>query len=422
MISNDILMIGGTCMNTSRQNTQQRIILPAAALLLALLMALASPYGAHAANLVGPSLNATLLYYEPIPASPGSVLDVYIQIANDGDIAKDVVVRFHDNDPFSLDSEMERVKTTGSIPGQENFLVKYKVRVDEDASPGTSYLKLELSVGNTANVQTFLLPIDVTGSTISLGLASVDFTPETIAPGSTGELSITLQNNADIKVTSGTISLGLSDLDIVPVSGSNIRRFPEIPSGDSHTFTFKLAPSPSMAPGIYKIPVTVAYKDQTGASYSQDGFVGMSVGADPELLIYVEQSSVDSKTFEGEVVVKFVNKGLTGVKLLEMEVLPSDKVTVTSESSKIYIGNIDVDDYESGNFNVKLTDDAASLPIRISYRDALNRPYEQRVDLKLMTSNANGDSSSRWYIWVFVIVIIGAAVWYFMKRQRKTGK
>ena len=58
---------------------------------------------------VGSALDATLLYYQPVPAQPGDVLDVYIQIENDGGSpSKAGTVTFIDNGPFTLESTNTR--------------------------------------------------------------------------------------------------------------------------------------------------------------------------------------------------------------------------------------------------------------------------------------------------------------------------
>src|SRR5687768_7725514 len=90
----------------------------------ALLLLLVSAVQVSAASVNGPDLNASLLYYEPVPAIPGAVLDVFVQIENEGATAREASVEFIDNEPFTLETESDRVKRTGSIPAQESFLVK----------------------------------------------------------------------------------------------------------------------------------------------------------------------------------------------------------------------------------------------------------------------------------------------------------
>ena len=107
------------------------------------LLTLVLTTGAHAYAGSTQSLNASLLYYEPIPAEPGSVIDVFVQVENTGGSSQSVSVAFSDTFPFSIDTETDRIKTTPRIPSQESFLVKYRVRVSPDAEPGTNYIKVQ---------------------------------------------------------------------------------------------------------------------------------------------------------------------------------------------------------------------------------------------------------------------------------------
>ena len=99
------------------------------ALIAALIFVIAATPGFAVLTSSGPSLNASVLYYEPVPALPGRLLDVFVQIQNNDASARQVSVEFIDNVPFSIDNERDRVKSTDTIPARENFLVPYKVRV-----------------------------------------------------------------------------------------------------------------------------------------------------------------------------------------------------------------------------------------------------------------------------------------------------
>jgi hypothetical protein len=396
--------------------------LPIALVLTALALLLAGVPAASAYTSPNPSLNATLLYYTPVPATPGSILDAFIQIGNSGTTASKVSVEFVDNSPFSLDSQSDRVRSTDSIPAQGSFLLKYKVRVSKDALPGTNYIKLQYTIGESGNAQSVLLPIDVKGTSATLNVESVDLAPATFAPGSTGKITLAVRNLAQLKVSSGTVKLDLANVDMAPIGSTDQQRFTDMQPDEVRTFEFNLAPSPGITPGVYKIPVSITFKDQQGVEYTMTEYIGVQVGVEPELLVYFDQTSISTDTKSGTAIIKFVNKGLSEIKFLEMEVLESKDVTVLSESNKVYVGNIAQDDYQTAELSLKTSKDVVDVPLRVTYRDALNRPYDQTVTLKLTAKDASGSGSSGWVLWAVIIAVVGVIGWWAVRRWRGKRK
>lgn len=366
-----------------------------------------------------PDLTATLLYYEPVPATPGSIINVYVQIDNKGTTASNVNVEFVDNGPFSLDSASDRIRNTGSIPSQKSFLLNYKVQVSKDALPGTNELKIQYSLQGGSNTQTMLLPIDIQGSTASVEVQSVQLEPKTFSPGAVGKLTLTLKNLANIKIASGNVRLDLTLVDMAPIGGTNQEQFVGLQPNEERDFTFELAPSPSIAPGVYKVPLIISFKDQKGTQYNMTEFIGIPVGVEPELLVYFDKTTVASNTKTGSVTVKFVNKGLSQIKFLDMQVLQNDDVKVTSETDRIYVGNINEDDYQTADISLKITKDAVTVPVRVTYRDALNREYEKTINLPLKTINQQSNTNTNWSTIFLVIIIVGIIGYFVYKRFKK---
>lgn len=370
---------------------------------------------AHAYISPNPSLNASVLYYTPVPATAGSIIDVYIKIYNNGASSGDVTVEFIDNDPFSIGSESDRVRSTGTIPSSESFLLKYQVRVGKDALPGTNYIKISYGLKSSSMRQTALLPIDVESASSSLSVESVELTPATFEPGNPGTVAITVRNTAGLKIVSGSVKLDITNIDLAPIGGTNQQSFTDLQSDETRTFFFKLAPSPSIVPGVYKVPVVIAFKDQQGVEYSAAEYTGIPVGVEPELSVYFDSTSVSSDTKSGEVVVKFVNKGLSEIKFLELKVLQNDDVSVLSESDVVYVGNIAQDDYETAEIRLQVKKSPVDIPLRVTYRDALNREYSQTATLSLSTKEAAGDGKLSGTTWLVLLVLIPIAWWAYRR-------
>jgi hypothetical protein len=370
----------------------------------------------HAAIISGPSLNASLLYYQPVPATPGQLLDVYVQIANEGETARNVRVEFIDNYPFSLDNAGDKIKSVDTIPGQQNFLLKYQVRVDQNAQPGVNFLKISYGL-SPANTQTTLIPIDVYGSALSLTVDSVALTPKTFAPGSIGKLTITLRNNAGIKVSSGVVKLDLAGLSIVPTSGTNQQRFTDIQANDVRSFIFELSPSPDLAAGVYQIPVILNFTDQNGRAYQQTEVVGITVGSTPDISVTIDDTKIIDNT--GDVIIRVTNKGLGEVKFVDVILGNSDSYELLSASPEKYVGNIDSDDYKTARLTVKTKGDVLNIPVTVTYMDALNTPYNKSVTLSVPIQSTSDSNISPTIIVIIILVIAIIAYVVYRRRSKK---
>jgi hypothetical protein len=364
----------------------------------------------------GQNLNANLLYYEPVPAAPGSLLDVYVQLENNGSQARKVTIAFVDNGPFVLDNEADRVRTTDSIPSQESFLVKYKVRVKQDAVPGTNYIKIDYGTEGSGNTRASLLPIDVYSSTVSLSIASVAIDPAILTPGTPGTVTLRLHNDANVKITSGVMELGLDDVDLIPLEGTNQQRFTDLLPGDTRSFSFTLAPSPSIVPGVYKIPVDIDYTDQQGRSHETSEYIGVRVGAVPDVSIVVDDISAGAAN--AELMLRVTNKGLGEIKFVTIQFDPTDSYSIPTGASERYVGNIDSDDYKTARMVIS-GKGKTDIPVTITYMDALNNKYTMQETLSVTIPEAGGKSNTSLYVVVAVIVIVVGIVWWRKRRARK---
>jgi len=372
---------------------------------------------ANAALLSGPSLNASLLYYEPVPAYPGSSVDVFVQVTNNGETARRVRVEFVDNGPFTLDSSVDGVRTLETLPGQQSFLIKYRVRVSQSADPGTNYIKVRYSPEGTDNVQTSLLPIQIFSSTVGLNLQDIKLEPETFVPGGVGRISFTIENLAPLSIKDGTVTLDLSELAIAPVGSTNQQRFTNMQSGEERQFTFRLSPSPDMAPGIYKVPAYINFSDQQGNSFARSEYIGIRIGAKPDVSITLDDTKLTTKTKTGDVIIRVTNKGIGEIKFVNLVLGNSESYDLLSGSQERYVGNIDSDDYKTARVTLEATADNVEIPVTVTYMDALNTPYSQQLTLQMKLRKENGGGSSTIIIVVVLLVVIVGA--YLLLRKRK---
>lgn len=388
--------------------------------LISALLALLAVSPAIALTPNSPDLSASLLYYEPVPALPGTLLDLYVQVSNNGSTAQRVSVEFVDNFPFSIDTEADRIKQTGSIPAKEQFLVKYQVRVSERAVPGTNYVKVQYYSGDKSVAQTALLPVDVFAPTAGVALDDFTIEPETLVPGSPGVVRFTVRNLAALQLADGTVRLDLSDVDIIPAGTTNQQRFSSMEAGGSREFSFRLVPAPELEPGIYKVPVVINYTDQRGNKYQAEETLGLIVGSTPDVTLSVEESMLTQETPSGEVILRITNKGLGEVKFVNLALQESAEYQILSGGDEFYVGNIDSDDYKTARVQLRRMGegDTISIPVVMTYADALNNQYsrEESLTLRLPEGEGGGMGAGAAVALIAVLLIAG---YFVFRRKRK---
>ncbi|MFH1072436.1 MAG: hypothetical protein V1743_03330 [Nanoarchaeota archaeon] len=407
-------------------------------LLLVLIVGFSAP--AMALNtLVGESasLTASLLRYQPNPAEPGDVLDVYILLANSGSApAKNVILEMKNNYPFSVDNSIDAVKEIPAIPGQETFLARFKVRIAKDADEGINYLKVTYKTRDSTVSKDQFLEVQVLTNDATIGIDKIDITPETVAPGGQATIDLYLKNKADSRLrditvtlqTSKTIGSTTSLIPIAPLDGTFERRIIELSAAQEIVLSYNLIVEPGASSDVYKIPISVVFSDETGRKYNLSDQVGLIVNAQPFLTVYLDSITAYTDKLQGEFTLKFVNAGLAKIKLLTAEIGESNDFELISNSRKVYIGNIDSDDYETSQFSIKAKKSEFTIPVKLHYLDALNREYtvEENIPVKLFSSKevANGVAKSKagYYVIAIVIIVIAFFVYRKIRKNQKLKK
>jgi|GEM_PF-1148482 len=373
-------------------------------------------------------LDAELLYYQPVPAQPGDTVDVYIQINNEGSYAsKEGKIKIIDSNDLSAISDSDKIKSFSSIPAGESFLVKAKIKINKNANEGINNLDVEVQEDNSRLVLKKSFPITITGYTSSLSVLKTSSEPEVIIPGSEGTIKIDLKNVGDTKLRNIDFSLDLSDLDLAPIKSSNSKTIGELQGNSETSLEFKVTPYPDALSKTYQVPLTISYEDEQGNEKTQNEIIGVTIGSKPELMVYIDRVDLTTENKEGEITIKFVNKGLDKIKLLTMELnnkelgLNNNDFEIISSSNNIYVGDIDSDDYETAVINVKANSDNFLLPLKIKYKDSLNQPYEENLSLnvKLINGVGNGSNSFRNIVIIVIILILG---WFGYKKYKKSKK
>lgn len=377
-----------------------------------------------------PVIKLTLSTYDPIPAEPGKLVDVWINVQNIGDTdARNVALEFIDSSAFSITSEDERTVNIPVLGAYKDYTIKYKMKVSENIADGPNDLMVRYTVGNVPSVvSTARISIDVKSAETAISIKDISINPAPVEAGGKAKLSFNVENlaksssirNVDVTVQITTVVSGTTvvDLPFVTVNSGNQKSIDRIAPGQKGEFIFDLAVYPEAESKIYKLPVTVSYYDDTGRQYEKTILVGVEVNAKPDLFVTLESSDINSKVMSGDVLFNIINRGTSNAKLMTLTLKESEQYEVLSPSNELYLGNIDSDDFETARFNVKSNEGKEiTFTIELKYKDSLNNEFTEIHNVKYTLREPEGQKkgSFSWLLLV-VVVAVSAFVWY---RRRK---
>jgi len=335
-----------------------------------------------------PNIEIVKLRYEPYPVKPGDYFDLWLEVQNTGeDPAEDFIITFVENYPFFLDPSEKPLREVAFIDGKQVVVFKYKVRVDERAVEEDAELKVRFKHGGIAwETQSFDISIETVSPVFYIETSTE---PDRLKQGKVGKLNFKLTNSLTSVMRDITLKLDLDDLPFTPVGSSVERKIGSIASNSFGKTDFDIMPSPKAASGVYKIPLTVTYYDKSGAQYTKEDIVGVLVDDDAEFQLNLEESEVVMERQAGKVVVSISNIAESDVKFLSIELLGSDYYRVLS-NPRVYIGNLEADDYETAEFDIYVRDSVRGktpLKFLINYKDPFNEAHSDVKNIGLPIYN-----------------------------------
>jgi hypothetical protein len=371
-------------------------------------------------------IRVSTLKYEPYPAQPGRYLDLWVKIENAGqqretDIAFTIIPRY----PFTLAETEQATQYVGDLNGKETALIHYKIRVDSNAVEGRNLIDYTI---RTYSRPTQAASLNIFVQTSDANIAVESVSAEQIVPGSIADVTLQLTNEGDTPLTDVTVKLDLSssNIPIAPVNSTSEKKVYVIEPHQTKPITFQLLALPDAASSTYKVPIEIKFIDGTGKNYTKSSIIGLTVGAIPDISITTTDSAIYSRGDTGNVILKFTNKGLTDIKLLNVILMESEQYDVISED-EVYLGNVDSDDYETAEFRIKarkVSDGIVPLTVYLEYRDANNKPYTETrtIDLKVVSAQQLGVDGNGPGIGTLLFAIIFIAACFFIYRRWEKKK
>ena len=169
------------------------------------------------------------LKYDPYPVTPGDYFDIWIEVRTK-EKSTDWTFELVPEYPFSLDVNEDAIRNYEDSD-LSNIVMKYRVRVAEDALDGTYDLKIKYDYNNVDYYEVFEVTIE-------------DSTTEfdaVIQDTSDSEVSIAIANVG--KYTANSVVVRIPEQDSFEVSGSNGQMVGNLDSGDYTIISFEVSAS-----------------------------------------------------------------------------------------------------------------------------------------------------------------------------------
>lgn len=252
-----------------------------------------------------------------------------------------------------------------------------------------------------------------------IAIKSFDTNLDKVLPGNQIQLRLNLENVGDDDIKNILVKLDLSQVPFAPLKSSSEQVIDEINEDDETTIYFNLIALPNAESQIYKIPVKISYDD-----IEKDSLISIEVSAQARLDLLLEEAEVVKVNDQGKVTVKFVNNGLTQIRFLKVT-LQESPAYATLSSNELYIGEVDVDDFETEEFTIIPRIKNPQLAFNLEYRDANNNNFmetkfiqlnvytlEEAKQLGLVKSNFTG-------LWIIIIIVVILVIFIYRRIRRK---
>ena len=204
-----------------------------------------------------------------------------------------------------------------------------------------------------------------------IAIQSFETNPQSVLPGDQVQLRLTLENVGNDDIENILVKLDLTNAPFAPLRSSSEKIIDEIQEDEQDTIYFDLVALPDAESQIYKIPVKISYGNIT-----KDSLISIEVSANAKLDVILENSDIVKINDQGKVTVKFINNGLTQIKFLKVTLQPSQAYEVLSTNT-VYIGGVDVDDFETEEFTIIPKIKNPQLSFEVTYKDSNNNEFHE---------------------------------------------
>ena len=366
-------------------------------------------------------IQIVLSNYTPQPVTPSNIFNIEFKVKNlVNEQLTNLVFDLNSNKYFSVDTDEIKFSNLGPL---EEKTLTYSVEVKNDATTGFKKIDLDYEVNDDEETTSF--NIQVKSIETTLIVTSVDSIPNKIQPGQEAQVKINVKNQANFLLKDITLKLDLTSntLPFAPIKSVTEQRIDSLSESQETQFTFDIISLPSAKPDIYKIPIKITYYDQFNQFYTKDDVIALIVSSTPALNVNIEKSElIESKK---EILsINLVNRGLSNIKLLNIEILNSNQFSLLS-SKNLYIGNLDSDDSETIDLDLMpLKKNSITIPLLITYKDTNNQDYSIQENIEARVYSVNeakqiGLIKPNGFLKIITFLVIMVFIYIIYRRRKR---
>ena len=361
------------------------------------------------------SIQVEALRYDPSPAEPGKLLDLWLNVDNAGqEELRDYVVEFVPLYPFALGSG-ETASKYFSVIDSNGVIAKYRLSVAEDAPSSSAIAKFRVHRSGLAGGQEYDVNISVVGK-IDVSLKSV--TPSELRPGNPTKVVFTFENLGNAPVRDLVITWSEPNKKIFSLGSENRYKIRELAIGESENVEFTMIADPSIQQGVQVIDVNMTFQ-RFGITDTVKSQVAFIVGGKTDFDVAQQEFE------EGTLSLSIANIGVNTATGVSINVPEQDGWNIIGGSS-VFLGNLDSGDFTVASVDVEAITSERVKPLKVyvKYTDTTGtrQTVESVVNVNLAGSLKDDKSSQPNYmVYAIVAVAIVAVAWFANRRFHFLG-
>lgn len=340
-----------------------------------------------AAAALAADVDTNAIDYNPAVIRANNLVTFYFHIVNKSTIdARDVALQVAWPPGFSVERNYggDRIAV---LKAGSSALAKFDVRVASDVQQGSYEIRARTLEGtdlrrerpfNVAVMNDPQIEI-IRGESVSLEPgqnARFSVHLKNVGHGPARNLVVRLDSTRTITTTGVVV-----DPDVVPL-GSASQLVERLEVGEETRVTFEVVASKTAELKAYSLPIVLRYQNPAGTEFSGTTYVGLTVVSHPVLdgtLAEIEPALVPGGN--AKLTFNVFNVGSASAKYVVAEIKPFEGATLSE--SKIFVGTLDSDDFDSFTLDLHLQDDAPTGPrpleLVLTYKDDAQATQIQTV-------------------------------------------
>jgi hypothetical protein len=373
------------------------------------------------------------LRLEPTTLVAGTVNPIRLQVGNSGtEVLRNVVLTFstQPGSPLTLlkGSRVElREVNVGELVLLEGALEVY-ASPNAPEGPVTLTVRAEFFDGSgVKRVETRELGLAVTRP-VRQGF-ELEISNRTLTVGKEGELGFTLRNVSGGEVSD--VEVVVSAATPLTVLGPSVFRAESIKAEGTFRFSTRVIASPTATEGVYRLTVSVTYKDRYGRLLSESREVGVLVKGFVLLKVFnLDVTTEDPASRLISVTGDLLNEGLSPSRTVWVELSGPDVISSTPS----YLGDVQPGEQKSFSVEGKLRSDSGQVFLVFTYRDRFGDvqvhsvPLNVRIEgqvtrLETVPTTAQTDvAQSSFSVSVIVGIAAIIALFGYLALRRRSGR